>query len=100
MAALTALLLFLAATAPAVMIGALLFCHVERLPRPQRIGLALIGAGLLLSHPAFPIAFRMLLFGGLTVYLWAAYGPALWRRLAAELDDALEGAHWTGPPPG
>lgn len=83
--------LILAALAfiPALMIAALLFFRVERLGCGQRIGLGLIASALMLSHPAFPIAFRVLLFTGLTVYLWSCYGPAFWRKLDEALDEVL-----------
>lgn len=92
--------LFLAACVPAAVIALLLFWQVERLPLAHRLGLGLIGSALLLSHPAFPIAFRVLLFSGLGVFLWGVYGPAIWRRVAGELDEVLAGAHWGPPPPG
>lgn len=83
------LALFVLACIPAVMIATLLFFRVERLGCLQRIGLGLIASALLLSHPGFPIAFRVLLFCGLTIHLWACFGPAVWRRLDQALDEAL-----------
>ncbi|MCZ8194999.1 hypothetical protein [Brevundimonas sp.] len=60
-----ATLLFAMAIAVALMIAGILFFGAERLACAQRLGLGLIAAALFLSHPAFPIAFRVLLFLGL-----------------------------------
>lgn len=79
--------LLVAACIPAGMIATLLFLKAERLNCGQRIGLGMIGAALLLSNPAFQVAFRLVLFGGLGVYLWACYGDAIRRKLDPDGPD-------------
>lgn len=61
----------------------------------QRLGLASLGAGLVLaSVPRFrgdpPGVGDVLMLGGFVVYLAATYGPAIWNHVDA-LDGAVDG---------